>query len=81
MYEVLRLTPGVRRLVEKLAPAVDIRRAAIDDGMKEMWNDGLQKARLGLTTLEEVSRVVAIQATEDAQQAAANTAATLKVAA
>ena len=70
MYEVLRLTPGVRRLVEKLAPAVDIRRAAIEDGMKEMWNDGLQKARLGLTTLEEVSRVVAIQATEDAQQAA-----------
>ncbi len=81
MYEVLRLTPSVRRLVEKLAPAVDIRRAAIDDGMKEMWHDGLQKARLGLTTLEEVSRVVAIQATEDAQQAAANTAATLKVAA
>jgi type IV pilus assembly protein PilB len=71
IYEVLRLTTNVRRLVEKIAPAVEIRRAAIEDGMKEMWHDGLHKSRLGLTTLEEIGRVVAVQATDDAQQQAA----------
>ena len=65
IYELLKLTPTVRKLVEKLAPAIEIRRGAVNDGMKEMWHDGLEKAKLGLTTLEDIGRVVAVQATED----------------
>jgi type IV pilus assembly protein PilB len=71
VYEVLRITPGIRRAVEQGLPAVAIREAAREDGFAEMWRDGLAKARTGLTTLEEVSRVVAIQATEDAGEQAA----------
>ncbi|MFN5957262.1 MAG: hypothetical protein ACK462_04900, partial [Planctomyces sp.] len=33
--------------------------AAASDGFRPMWHDGVQKARLGLTTLSEVSRVAA----------------------
>jgi type IV pilus assembly protein PilB len=68
IYEVLRLTPGVRKLVEKLAPAAEIRREAIREGMKEMWVDGLNKATLGITALDEIGRVVAVQSTEEGQQ-------------
>lgn len=68
IYEALRLTPSVRSLVEKLAPAAALRRGAVADGMKEMWVDGLAKAKLGLTTLEDIARIVAVQATEDEAQ-------------
>jgi type IV pilus assembly protein PilB len=83
IYEVLRLTPGVRRLVERLAPAAEIRREAIREGMKEMWHDGLHKAAMGLTALEEIGRIVAVQATEEGQSQTgpAAPAAPLKVAA
>lgn len=79
LYEVLRMSPALRRLVEQLAPATALRRAAVIEGMREMWEDGLAKARLGLTTLDEISRVVAIQATEDeaAGEPAASAGATL----
>ena len=39
--------------------AYDVRRAARDVGMRPMWEDGLEKARLGVTTLEEVIAVAA----------------------
>jgi len=64
VYEMLSITPAIRRAVERGLPATAIREAAKADGFVEMWKDGLDKARLGATTLEEVSRVVAIQATE-----------------
>ena len=70
IYEALRLTPAVRSLVDKLAPATAIRRGAVADGMKEMWVDGLAKAKLGLTTLEDIARIIAVQATEDEAQEA-----------
>ena len=66
VYEMLRATPSVRRGIEEEVSADEIRRRASADGMRPMWQDGLEKARLGLTTLDEVARVVAIQSTEDA---------------
>ena len=79
IYEVLKLTPGVRRLVEDLASAAAIRRGAVAEGMKEMWRDGLEKVKLGLTTLDEIARVVAVQTTENDSQP--TTSGALKVAA
>jgi type II secretory ATPase GspE/PulE/Tfp pilus assembly ATPase PilB-like protein len=64
VYEFLRMTEGVRRVVEAKGSIDEMHRQALADGMKQMWHDGLNKARLGLTTLEEVARVVAIQSTE-----------------
>lgn len=65
VYEMLRSTPGLRRAVEEERSADGFRRQAVNDGMRLMWQDGLEKARLGLTTLDEVARVVAIQSEDD----------------
>jgi type II secretory ATPase GspE/PulE/Tfp pilus assembly ATPase PilB-like protein len=62
---MLRATASVRRAIEEEASTDEVRRRAVADGMRLMWQDGLEKARLGLTTLEEVARVVAVQSTDD----------------
>lgn len=64
VYEMLRMTTALRKAVDDNANATQIRLTAEGDGMRPMWFDGLTKARLGLTTLEEVARVVAVQSTE-----------------
>ena len=58
------MTPAVGKAVEQGESAAAIQAAAVADGMNLMWLDGLTKAKLGLTTLEEVNRIVAVQATE-----------------
>ena len=58
VYELLRVTPRVRSVV--LARGSDdlIRRAARASGMRSMSMDGQSKVARGLTTPEEVQRVV-----------------------
>lgn len=60
IYELLTFTPAVQALVEEKAPVERIRERAVRAGMKLMWRDGLEKARLGLTTLEEVTKAASI---------------------
>jgi type II secretory ATPase GspE/PulE/Tfp pilus assembly ATPase PilB-like protein len=64
VYEVLQMTPAVQQAVEQGGDLNHVRRAAASSGTNMMWQDGLAKARLGLTTLEEVARVVAIHPVE-----------------
>ncbi len=64
VYELLRMTPAVSRAVDRGDSAAAIREIAVSDGMRLMWQDGLEKAKLGLTTLDELNRVVAVQSTE-----------------
>lgn len=64
VYEVMAMTPAVQRAVEESASAGRLRRVAIDEGMTPLWADGLAKARVSLTTLEEVVRVAAVQAAD-----------------
>ncbi|CAN5838519.1 GspE/PulE family protein [soil metagenome] len=59
VYELLRMTPAVQSALDG-GDAGRIRRAASESGMAPMWRDGLDKARLGWTTLEEVARMAAI---------------------
>jgi general secretion pathway protein E len=54
LLEILPMTDGIRRLVLDHASAGDIRAAAMAAGMRTMLAHGLEKARSGLTTLEEV---------------------------
>jgi general secretion pathway protein E len=54
ILEILPMTDAVRRLVLDHAAAADIRRAAISAGMRTMLAHGLEKARAGVTTIEEV---------------------------
>ena len=49
----------IRRLVIKRASAAVIKNQAVAEGMKTLRMVGIDKAREGITTLEEVLRVTA----------------------
>ena len=57
LYEVMDLSDEIRRMCIERASAAEIRDNAVDNGMRVLRNDGLEKVRLGLTSLEEVTRV------------------------
>lgn len=58
IFELLRLTEGLREMIAKGdADAGTIRGHAISEGMATLYEDGLIKAGLGITTLGEVLRV------------------------
>ena len=57
IVEMLQITETIRDLVLQHAGAGKIERAARDDGMLSMFEDGCMKAVQGLTTIEEVVRV------------------------
>jgi type IV pilus assembly protein PilB len=58
IHEVLEVNDEVRDLIAGRATEQAIRRAARRCGMRSMFEDGLEKSAQGLTTLEEVLRVV-----------------------
>ncbi len=58
LYEVMRVTDKVRRLIAQKAGEDLIREAAIEAGMITLGEDGLAKVKSGITTAEELLRVV-----------------------
>jgi type IV pilus assembly protein PilB len=59
LYEVMAMTPDVRRLILKGESAEDIKQQAVKDGMLTLRMDGMEKVRKGVTTLEEVVKETA----------------------
>ncbi len=59
LHELLVMTEEIERSVIHGSSVDDIQRAAVEQGMVPLRHDGLRKAALGLTSLEEVMRVVA----------------------
>ena len=59
LYEVMTISEEIRRLILARAPADDIAAVAMREGMRRLRDDGLEKARAGLTTIAEVARVTA----------------------
>jgi general secretion pathway protein E len=57
LVETLVMDDELRRLVLRRAEAKELQRAALSGGMVSMYEDGMQKALLGETTVEEVLRV------------------------
>jgi len=57
LYEILLLTPEVKRLVNAEADVARIRDQAYKEGMKPLRISGAMKVAMGLTTLEEVLKV------------------------
>jgi type IV pilus assembly protein PilB len=57
IYELMMMTSKVRELSFKGAGTQDIRKAAIANGMKTLYQDGIAKVMKGVTTLEEVARI------------------------
>jgi type IV pilus assembly protein PilB len=58
IYEVMRVTDKLRRLISTKAPEDQIREAAVTGGMITLGEDGLAKVKSGITTAEELLRVV-----------------------
>ncbi len=57
IFEVLPITEKIGRLILERAPAVDIEKQAVEEGMITMKQDGYLKVIEGATTIEEVLRV------------------------
>jgi len=58
IYEVMRITDKLRRLISAKAGEDQLREAAVSGGMITLGEDGLAKVRSGVTTPEELLRVV-----------------------
>ncbi len=56
--EVLVATPTIREAILRKASADELRTIATGEGMTTMLEDGITKARMGRTTVEEVLRVI-----------------------
>ncbi len=65
LYELLKFTAPIQTLVEQGGSTKKIRERAIREGMRQMWQDGLEKARLGQTSLQEVAKMAAVIAVVD----------------
>ncbi len=58
IYEVMRVTEKMRRLIAQRGSEDALRELAISSGMVTLGEDGLAKVKAGLTTPEELLRVV-----------------------
>jgi type IV pilus assembly protein PilB len=59
LFEVMVISEEIRSLVITRASAGEIRHVAIEQGMRPLVEDGLDKVRAGETTLAEIARVTA----------------------
>lgn len=58
IHEVLKVTPTIKDLIMKGATSGEIEEQAKSEGMMTMIEDGIFKAVQGITTIEEVLRVI-----------------------
>jgi type II secretory ATPase GspE/PulE/Tfp pilus assembly ATPase PilB-like protein len=58
IYEVLPVTETIKELIVKKADADQIQKQAQKEGMRTMIEDGFIKAVQGITSIEEVLRVI-----------------------
>jgi len=58
IFELFKVTDDIRDLITNEALVSDLRKKAIADGMTSMFKDGLVKVEKGITTIEEILRVV-----------------------
>jgi len=54
LFELMEATPEIRALVVHKSPAAEYQRIAVEQGMRTLKQDGIEKAVLGLTDMAEV---------------------------
>jgi type IV pilus assembly protein PilB len=59
IYEVMAMSPELRRMVLRGASVAELRDQAVEEGMLTLRMDGIVKASKGVTTLEEVVKETA----------------------
>lgn len=57
LFEVMEMTDNLRRLALQHSDATTLRQAAVKDGMKTLFDDGVAKALTGVVSLDELLRV------------------------
>ena len=57
VYQLLVMSESLESLAASKASREELERAAIEEGMRTLWDDGLAKVASGLTSLEELARV------------------------
>ncbi len=58
IHEVMPVTEEIERMCVERASSEDIKKLAIKQGMITLREDGLQKVLRGVTTIEEIARVI-----------------------
>jgi type II secretory ATPase GspE/PulE/Tfp pilus assembly ATPase PilB-like protein len=58
LFELLTITDDLRDAIAARAPRAQLRALAVDSGLVPLRADGWQKISAGLTTVEEVVRVI-----------------------
>jgi len=58
LYEVMSITPEIRALIIERRSSDEIAAVAVEQGMRRLREDGLDKVRLGRTSIAEIARVV-----------------------
>src|ERR671937_374934 len=57
VFQLLTMSENLESMAARNASREELERAAIEEGMRTMWDDGLAKAAAGLTSIEELARV------------------------
>ena len=58
VFQFLRMSEEIAALAVQHASRDEIERAAAANGMRALWDDGLEKVASGLTSIEELARVL-----------------------
>lgn len=58
IYEIMDVTDAIREAIIARESAAELKKIAMHEGMTTMLEDGIRKAAQGLTTLEEILRVI-----------------------
>ena len=56
IYELMSFDDNIRNLIVAKVPAEEIKKKAVESGMIALKDDGIEKVKAGLTTVEEVLR-------------------------
>ena len=67
LFDILPITPKLRHLISAGASEVELRRQARAQGWRPLFYQGLRSAEQGVTTLDEILRVVGIPSEEAAE--------------
>jgi type IV pilus assembly protein PilB len=57
LFQLLPMSERLEHLAAAKAPREELERAAVDEGMRTMWEDGIGKVAAGITSIEELVRV------------------------
>ena len=58
IYQLLQMTEEIESLAVKRATREELEAMATEQGMRSLWDDGLAKVVSGVTSLEELGRVL-----------------------